>query len=70
MEPEHRLWLYCLLLVATPLGLLLWGVGAYHEIHWFGPVFAMGLLGATITIGCQLPISYCIDSYKDLGSLR
>lgn len=68
MEPEHRLWLYCGLLICTPAGLLLWGLGAYHEVHWFGPVFAMGMLGATITIGCQLPISYCIDSYKDLGA--
>jgi prolipoprotein diacylglyceryltransferase len=67
MEPEHRLWLYSVLLVLTPAGLILWGVGAAHEIHWFGLVFAMGIMAATITIGCQLPVSYCIDSYKDLS---
>ncbi|KIX02991.1 uncharacterized protein Z518_06541 [Rhinocladiella mackenziei CBS 650.93] len=67
MEPEHRLWLYCVLLVLIPGGLLIWGVGAAHRVHWFGLVFAMGMLGASITIGCQLPVSYCIDSYKDIS---
>jgi len=67
MEPEHRLWLYCILLFLVPAGLLLWGIGAAHKVHWFGLVFAMGILGASLTMGCQLPISYTIDSYKDLG---
>ncbi|EXJ94818.1 hypothetical protein A1O1_03216 [Capronia coronata CBS 617.96] len=67
-EPEHRLWLYCALFALTPGSLLLWGIGAAHHVHWFGLVFAMGLLASSITIGCQLPISYCIDSYKDLGA--
>lgn len=68
MEAEHRLWLYLLLMVIIPAGLILWGVGAAHGVHWFGPVFAMGMLGASITIGCQLPIAYCIDAYKDLDA--
>ncbi|KAK5047349.1 hypothetical protein LTR84_006872 [Exophiala bonariae] len=68
MEPEHRLWLYLALLIGIPGALLLWGVGAAHEIHWFGLIFAMGTLGFALTIGCQIPISYCIDSYKDLGA--
>jgi hypothetical protein len=67
MESEHRLWLYCALLVLIPGGLLLWGLGAAHHIHWFGLVVAMGVLAACIAIGCQLPVSYCIDSYKDLS---
>lgn len=68
MEPEHRLWLYCALLILIPGGLLLWGIGAAHYVHWFGLVFAMGMLSASITIGCQLPVNYCIDSYKDLSA--
>ncbi|KIW11188.1 hypothetical protein PV08_10488 [Exophiala spinifera] len=67
MEPEHRLWLYISLLILIPGGFLIWGIGAAHHIHWFGLVFAMGMLGCAITIGCQLPISYCIDSYKDMS---
>ncbi|KAF4124954.1 (MFS) transporter [Geosmithia morbida] len=68
MEAEHRLWLYASLLVATPAGLILWGVGAAHEVHWFGPVFAMAMLGASCVVGCQVPIAYCIDAYKDLSA--
>lgn len=67
MEPEHRLWLYTSLFVLIPGGFFIWGIGAAHHVHWFGPVFAMGMLAAAITIGCQLPISYCIDSYKDMS---
>ncbi|KAK5216424.1 hypothetical protein LTR72_010598 [Exophiala xenobiotica] len=67
MEPEHRLWLYGALFVLIPGGFLIWGPGAAHHIHWFGLVFAMGMLAASITIGCQLPVSYCIDSYKDVS---
>lgn len=67
MEPEHRLWLLSFSLIATPTALIIWGVGAYNHIHWFGLVFAMGLLAATIAIGCQVSISYCVDSYRRLS---
>ncbi|KAG4283268.1 hypothetical protein FPRO06_09941 [Fusarium proliferatum] len=67
-EPEYRLWLYAVLLVLVPGGLLLWGVGAAHHIHWSGLLIALGILGAAITAGCQIPISYCIDCYTELGS--
>ncbi|KAK2069195.1 hypothetical protein P8C59_003798 [Phyllachora maydis] len=66
-EPEHRLWLFLPSLALVPFGLILWGVGAAHKIHWFGCVFAMGVIALTNTIGLQLSVSYCIDSYKDLA---
>ena len=67
MEPEYRLWLFSLSLIFLPGGLILWGVGAAHNIHWFGLVFAMGVIGFTNSLGLQLSISYCIDSYRELG---
>jgi hypothetical protein len=67
MEPEHRLWLYSILLVFTPGGLLLWGLGAAHHVHWFGLIFAMGMLATCIAVGVQLPVNYCIDSYKSIS---
>lgn len=67
-EPEHRLWLYVVPLLVVPSGLILWGVGAAYHVHWFGLVFAMYMLATCIAVGCQLPVSYCIDSYKDLGA--
>ncbi|KAF5589020.1 major facilitator superfamily transporter [Fusarium subglutinans] len=50
-EPEYRLWLYAVLLLLVPGGLLLWGVGAAHQVRC-----------------CQIPLSYCIDCYTELGS--
>lgn len=67
MEPEHRLWLFTLSLLLLPGGLLLWGVGAAHRVHWFGLVIAMGTLGFTSGLGLQLSLSYCIDSYRELS---
>ncbi|MCJ1256428.1 hypothetical protein MMC24_004249 [Lignoscripta atroalba] len=67
MEPEHRLWMFAISLILIPGGLILWGVGAAHHVQWFGLVFAMGIIAATNTIGVQVSISYCIDSYRDLS---
>ena len=67
MEPESRLWLYSLSVILTPAGLILWGVGAAHGIHWFGIVFAMGIIAVTNSLGIQISLSYCIDSYRELS---
>ncbi|KAK3676858.1 hypothetical protein LTR78_003062 [Recurvomyces mirabilis] len=67
LEAEHRLWLFLPSLLLIPGGLILWGVGAAQAINWFGCVFAMGVIAATNTIGLQLSVSYCIDSYRDLS---
>ncbi|KAF6835322.1 major facilitator superfamily transporter [Colletotrichum plurivorum] len=67
MEPEFRLWLFSVLMILIPGSLLLWGVGAAHQVHWFGQIFAMGALSGGVTAGSQLAITYCIDSYKELG---
>jgi hypothetical protein len=67
LEAEHRLWLFAASLILIPGSLILWGVGAAHHIHWFGLIFAMGVIAASNSIGIQLSVSYCIDSYKDLS---
>lgn len=67
LEPEYRLWLFSASLILIPGSLILWGVGAAHHVHWFGLVFAMGVIAASNSIGVQLSVSYCIDSYKDLS---
>lgn len=63
MEAEHRLWPFAVCLVLVPTGLILWGVGASQEVHWFGLIFAMGCLAFNITTGCTLSVNYLIDSY-------
>ena len=67
LEPEFRLWLFSVSLILLPGSLILWGVGAAHHVHWFGLIFAMGVIAAVNSIGVQLSVSYCIDSYKDLS---
>ena len=67
LEAEHRLWLFMAALIGLPLGFLLWGIGASHNTHWFGLVFAMGVVSFISTAGSQIFITYLIDSYRDLG---
>lgn len=67
MESEHRLWLFTPSLLLIPFGLILWGVGAAHHVHWFGPILAMGVIAMTNTFGIQLSVAYCIDSYRALS---
>ncbi|KXL47093.1 MAG: hypothetical protein FE78DRAFT_78468 [Acidomyces sp. 'richmondensis'] len=67
LDPEHRLCVFLPSLVLVPFGPILWGVCAAHAINWFGCVFAMSVIALTNTIGLQLSVSYCIDSYRDLA---
>lgn len=67
MEAEHRLWPFVLCLVMVPGSLILWGVGAAHQVHWFGLIFAMGCLAFTSCVGVTLSVNYMIDSYHDIS---
>ncbi|OTB04100.1 hypothetical protein M426DRAFT_321196 [Hypoxylon sp. CI-4A] len=66
-EPEHRLWLFAIATIVIPASLILWGVGAAHEVHWFGLVFAMGMTAFANTMGVTLSVSYLIDTYRDIS---
>ncbi|KAF2024533.1 MFS general substrate transporter [Setomelanomma holmii] len=67
MEAEYRLWPFATCLIMVPGSLLLWGVGAAHQVHWFGLVFAMGCLAYTSSLGVTLSVNYMIDSYHDIS---
>ncbi|KAL3441120.1 major facilitator superfamily domain-containing protein [Aspergillus insuetus] len=66
-QAEYRLWLFIPSLILIPFGCILFGVGAYHQMHWFAIVFAMGVISFTTTAGSQMSIAYCVDCYRDLG---
>lgn len=66
-EPEHRLWLFAVSTLVVPASLILWGVGAAHQVHWFGLVFAMGMTAFANTAGVTLSVSYLIDTYRDIS---
>ncbi|QEU60844.1 hypothetical protein KDRO_D05390 [Kluyveromyces lactis] len=66
--PEDRLYtviIYCFIGVAA---CILWGVGAYYEIHWFGLVFGLGMLGGCSMFGITISTTYAIDCYKELDT--
>ncbi|KAL4787418.1 major facilitator superfamily domain-containing protein [Aspergillus varians] len=66
-EPEQRLWLLLPLILLAPGSQLLWGLGAYYEVHWIGPIIAMGIISFVTVVGVQVCVSYCIDSYRALS---
>ncbi|KAE8346848.1 hypothetical protein BDV24DRAFT_147027 [Aspergillus arachidicola] len=67
MEAEHRLWPFLICLIILPGSLILWGVGAAHEVHWFGLLVAMCLLAMANTCGVTLSVNYLVDSYRELS---
>ncbi|KAJ5271432.1 hypothetical protein N7505_007190 [Penicillium chrysogenum] len=69
MEAEHRLWPFLACLVLVPSSLILWGVGAAHEIHWFGLIVGMCILAFTNACGIALSVNYFIDSYRELSGI-
>ena len=67
MQPEFRLWLFLVPTLVVPLGLILWGVGAAHHVHWFGLIVAMAVLAFVNTCGCMLGVTYLVDSYREIA---
>lgn len=63
-EPEQRLWGIGFSGIICAGGLILWGVGAAHEIHWFGLVVGLGMLAFSVVCGASIAMSYDIDCFK------
>lgn len=66
-EPEQRLWLFAIATIILPGGMILWGVGAAHGVHWFGLLFAMFLISMCNTCGITLSLAYLVDSYREIS---
>lgn len=67
MEAEQRLWPFAACLFILPGALILWGVGAAHDAHWFGLIVAMFLLAFVNTSGITISVNYLVDSFKELS---
>lgn len=66
-EPEQRLWglsAYCIIIIG---GLILWGVGAAHEIPWGGILVGGAMVSFCNVLGGAYSIAYAVDSYKDIS---
>ncbi|KAL6246597.1 hypothetical protein RBB50_006835 [Rhinocladiella similis] len=66
-EPEYRLWMAVVPLILHPLGCILIGVGAKHEVHWIGIAFGLAFVVGTFPIGSAIAINYIIDSYREIS---
>ncbi|KAF2684045.1 MFS transporter [Lentithecium fluviatile CBS 122367] len=66
-EPEQRLWALLLSGILCSAGLILWGVGAARDVHWFGAIFGLGLLAFSVICGASITLSYAVDSFKEIA---
>ncbi|KAK9378781.1 MFS general substrate transporter [Kockiozyma suomiensis] len=66
-ESEFRLYAAAALCIIPPGGMFVWGVGVYNQVHWFGLVFSMSMLGFAMSTAGAIVLSYMIDSYKELA---
>ncbi|KAJ5493614.1 hypothetical protein N7463_009701 [Penicillium fimorum] len=67
MEAESRIYS---VLVAGPImcsGLVLYGAGAAHHLHWMGPVVGMAMIGSALPIAAEVTLGYASESYPSLA---
>lgn len=66
-EPEHRLYPLAMAGVFSAAGLITWGVGAAHGIHWSGLAFGLGMMVFGVVVGGGIGLSYAIDCFKEIS---
>lgn len=66
-QAEDRLPVLFLFMILGPASLILYGVGAAHNINWFGVVFGMGMMSGFSIVGTTSSITYTLDCYPQMG---
>jgi MFS family permease len=66
-EPEQRLWVLTVSGIISAAGLIIWGVGAAHNVHWIGLVFGLGMLTFGCVTGGSMAVSYNVDCFKGIA---
>lgn len=66
-EAEDRLWALILYMILGPSCLILWGVGAYHGIHWFGVIIGFGVTAGLCILGTVNAVTYVVDCYHEVS---
>ncbi len=66
-EPEQRLWVLAPSGIITAAGLILWGVGAAHSIHWIGLQFGLVMFNFGIVVGATTSLAYNVDCFKEIS---
>lgn len=68
-EPEQRLWPLALSAVLSCAGLIIWGVGAKHNVSWPGLAIGLGILTFSVVTGSSIALSYNVDCFKDISGM-
>jgi len=66
-EPEHRLWVLGASGIISAAGLMIWGIGAHHGVHWVGLAFGLGMLTFGCVSGGAIAVSYNVDCFKSIA---
>ncbi|OAA64736.1 Major facilitator superfamily domain, general substrate transporter [Niveomyces insectorum RCEF 264] len=66
-EAEHRLWALSISGLINTGGLLLWGVGAAHGVHFMGLIFGVGFVTFGVVCGGAISLAYTVDCFKDVA---
>lgn len=65
-EAEHKLELFLIPTVLTPLGILLMGLGPYYGVHWMCFVVGEFVLSVAGPLAALLSITYSFDAYHEI----
>jgi MFS family permease len=66
-EPEQRLWILVPSGLIAAAGLILWGVGAAHRVHWMGLMFGLAMFQFGIVVGATTALAYNVDCFKEIA---
>ncbi|KAJ5116318.1 hypothetical protein N7456_000666 [Penicillium angulare] len=67
MEPESRLWMFVLLAILAPFGLIIYGVGAAQGWNYWALLIGMVAVGFIGPAAGSLTITYVVDSFHELS---
>ncbi|WWC70366.1 uncharacterized protein I206_104316 [Kwoniella pini CBS 10737] len=65
-EAEHKLHLWIICVILTPIGLLMMGLGPYYQAHWIVFVLGCGIINFVGTFGTLLAINYIFDCFHEI----
>lgn len=67
VEPEFRLWVFAVLAIIAPFGLLLYGLAAAHGASYWCLLVGMVAVGFIGPASGSLVLSYTVDCFHDLA---
>ncbi len=64
-EPEFRLWTLTIGGIINTIGILMYGLGVSHGLHWIVPVLGVAFMGFGISACGAISMTYSVDCYPE-----